>query len=109
MFFVGEPAPTSPGTCASVPVPTLVIPLQHVRLQASEPKGHWQLDDSSAALDLTFLRRTRCNTGRNVKSAALVASGRHRKHAARPEYQESEQEQHDIEVALRDAADELEE
>src|SRR5262249_44444069 len=30
--------------------------------------------DSSVALDLTFLRRTRSNTGRNVKSATLVDS-----------------------------------
>src|ERR1700716_96728 len=50
------------------------IPLQRARVRTSEPKGHQQLYDSSAALDLTFLRRTRGNGGRNVKSAALVGS-----------------------------------
>src|SRR5262249_44214211 len=35
-------------------------------------KGHQQLYDSSVALDLTFLRRTRRDTGRDVKSATLV-------------------------------------
>src|SRR5713226_5958460 len=35
-------------------------------------KGTLQLYDSSVALDLTFLRMTRGNAGRNVKSATLV-------------------------------------
>src|SRR5713226_5288016 len=36
-------------------------------------KGHYQLYDSSVALDLTFLQRTRGNADRNVKSATLVS------------------------------------
>ena len=36
-------------------------------------KGTLALYDSSVALDLTFLRRTRRNAGRNVKSATLGA------------------------------------
>ena len=37
-----------------------------------------------------------------------VSSNRRRKNSARPKYQESEQEQHDVEIAFRDAAEELE-
>jgi hypothetical protein len=47
------------------------IPLQHARVRTSEPKGHSQLYDSSVALDLTFLRMTRGDAGRNVKSVTL--------------------------------------
>jgi hypothetical protein len=46
--------------------------LQHALVQTSEPKGHQQLYDSSVALDLTFLRMTRGNAARNVKSATLA-------------------------------------
>src|SRR5579872_958202 len=35
----------------------------------SEPRGHWQIYDSSVALTLTFLRRSRGNTERNVRVA----------------------------------------
>jgi hypothetical protein len=56
---------------ASVPVPTLVS-----RCSTSAYKRRNQRDTSNSMnlvrlLDLTFLRRTRGNTGRNVKSAAL--------------------------------------
>src|SRR5215831_14414959 len=56
----------------SVPVPTLVS-----ACGTSVYKRRNQRDTSSSMvlvrlLDLTFLRRTRGNTGRNVKSAALV-------------------------------------
>src|SRR5215831_11403209 len=58
----------------SVPVPTLVFPCG-----TSVYKRRNQRDTSTAMtlvrlLDLTFLRRTRGNTGRNVKSGALVAN-----------------------------------
>src|SRR5713226_2759512 len=45
-------------------------------MRTSESKGHWQLYDSSVALDLTFLPMTRGNAGRNVKSATLVPQRR---------------------------------
>ena len=41
-----------------------LYPFPRARLQASEPKGYWQLYEFIAALDLTFLRRTRCSAGR---------------------------------------------
>src|SRR5579863_136278 len=37
-----------------------------------EPKGHQQIYDSSVALTLTFLRRGRCETERNVRVATLA-------------------------------------
>ena len=45
-----------------------------VRLRMSEPKGHWQISDSSVVLDLTFALRTRRLTEANVKSTTLAAS-----------------------------------
>jgi hypothetical protein len=41
--------------------------------RTSESKGRSQLFDTSAALDLTFLRGTGRKVGRNVKSTALLA------------------------------------
>src|SRR6266852_3709711 len=51
-------------------------PWLHTLIRTSESKGHWQLYDSSVALDLTFLPMTRGNAGRNVKSATLVPQRR---------------------------------
>jgi hypothetical protein len=60
---------------ASVPGSDVRIPLQHALVRTSEPKGTLAaIWFSSVALDLTFLRRTRRNAGRNVKSATLVAA-----------------------------------
>src|SRR5262245_9830204 len=43
-----------------------------------------------------------------ARAPPSVASGRRGKYPARPEYEEREQEQHEIEIALRDAAEVLE-
>jgi hypothetical protein len=61
-----------------------VLNLKFLRELAAQMIGtssspHWQLYDSSVALDLTFLRMTRDNAGRNVKSAIparTIAPGR---------------------------------
>src|SRR5262249_1820156 len=55
------------------PASDVRIILQHALLRTSEAKGRWQLYESSVALDLMFRPRTRCKTGRNVKSATLAA------------------------------------
>src|SRR5262245_66070801 len=43
-----------------------------------------------------------------VGAPPSISPSRHRKHAARPEDEESEQQQHDVKIALRYAAEELE-
>jgi hypothetical protein len=46
--------------------------VQHLPSRTSESKGHWQIQNSSAAYDLKFLLPTRRNIRRNFKSAALA-------------------------------------
>jgi len=63
----------SRGGTTSVPVPTFVSPCNTRAYERRNQRDTSNYIDSSVALDLTFLRVTRGNAGRNVKSATLAA------------------------------------
>src|SRR5579864_2563513 len=69
---MGQPAKRVKGKGHQCPGSDIRILSRRVRLRMSEPKGHWQIYDSSVALTLTFLRRTRGRTERNVRVATLA-------------------------------------
>ncbi len=59
---------------ASVLVPTFVSFCSTLSYERRNQRDTSNLFSPSVALDLTFLRRIRCNAGRNVKSATLAAA-----------------------------------
>src|SRR5215471_4921549 len=64
MSYIWRPA----NSCIAIWCPGSDIRIMswRVRLRMSEPKGHWQILDSSVVLDLTFASRARSDTEANI-------------------------------------------